>query len=112
MGVYEEDGKYDRFITLGSKRYAYEDPELHITVSGVGKYAGAKELGKLENFRDGFTWHHSGKTESIYVDEPDRKYLHFEEGDVELVPYIIIRDTTYTLGLTDEYRDLLALLNI
>ena len=46
------------------------------------------------------------------MDEPDRKYLHFEEGDVELVPYIIIRDTTYTLGLTDEYRDLLALLNM
>lgn len=112
MGVYEEDGKYSRFCTLGSKRYAYEDPELHITVSGVGKYAGAKELGCLENFKDGFTWHHSGKTESIYVDEPDRKYLHFEEGDVELVPYIIIRDTTYTLGLTDEYRDLLALLNL
>lgn len=116
MGVYEPDGEYKRFITLGSKRYAYEDMEgnLHITVSGVAKAAGARELQKLENFRPGFLFRHSGKTASRYVDEPmTDRFTFWEDGKeqyVEITPYILIEETTYEMSLTDEYMDLIGIL--
>lgn len=40
IGLFEEDGKYDKFITQGAKKYAYidsEDKKIHITVSGIPK---------------------------------------------------------------------------
>ena len=111
MGVFEYEQSYDRFITLGAKRYAYEDQDgLHITVSGVAKKAGAKELGSLDNFKEGFTFYHGGKTESLYVDQPDQHLIFIDGKPIEITPYVIIRDTTYYLGLTDEYRNLLELI--
>lgn len=46
MGVYEFEGSYKQFRTLGAKKYAYvtEDDKLHITIAGVGKSKGAAEL--------------------------------------------------------------------
>lgn len=116
MGVYEPDGEYKRFVTLGAKRYAYEDMDgvLHITIAGVSKKAGAKELGKLENMRPGFLFQHSGKTASRYVDEPTMDTFYFwEDGKeryIEITPYILIEETTYLMSLTDEYMDLIGIL--
>lgn len=109
MGVYEEDGLYNSFVTYGSKRYAYTDEkdELHITVSGVNKKSGAKELGSIENFKEGFVFTDSGKTESDYCDAPVSDQLVVDGKDIEITPYIVIRDTTYTLSMSDEYVDLL-----
>lgn len=110
------DGSYKRFITLGSKRYAYEDDEgLHITVSGVNKEDGVKELVALENFEDGFTFEHSGKKASRYVDQPmnDKFYMYDEKGEekwIEITPYILIEETTYTLSLTEEYKQLIGMI--
>ena len=111
MGVYEADGEYKRFATLGSKRYAYEDMsgELHITISGVRKTA-AKELGKLENFKDGFIFYHPGKTDSSYVDFPISDRLIINDKLIELTSYVIIRETTYNLSLSENYRNLLRLI--
>lgn len=112
MGVYEDDGKYKRFITLGAKKYAYEDAkgELHITVSGVGKKSGAAELkanGGLEAFQPGFVFHNSGKTESVYNDEK-RPYITRIDGHlITITRNVVIRDTTYTLSTTDDYAELL-----
>ena len=112
MGVYEDDGKYKRFITLGAKKYAYEDAngELHITVSGVGKKSGAAELkanGGLEAFQPGFVFHDSGKTESVYNDEK-RPYITRVDGHlITITRNVVIRDTTYTLSTTDDYAELL-----
>lgn len=46
MGVYEYEGEYKQFRTLGAKKYAYVDEkdELHITIAGVSKSKGAGEL--------------------------------------------------------------------
>lgn len=117
MGVYEPDGEYKRFITLGAKRYAYEDPDgvLHITVSGVNKEKGAQELGCLENFHDGFLFQNSGKTASRYVDDPSMDYLWLKDDagvqrSIRITPYILIEETTYYLSLTEEYKELIGLL--
>ena len=40
LGVFDNDGVYDKFITQGAKKYAYidsKDKKIHITVSGVPK---------------------------------------------------------------------------
>lgn len=40
LGVFDADGVYSRFKTLGAKRYLYEDKGgLHLTVAGVSKTA-------------------------------------------------------------------------
>lgn len=46
LGVWDYEGTYKRFKTLGAKRYIYEDDkgELHITISGVSKKSGVKYL--------------------------------------------------------------------
>lgn len=111
MGVYEPDDEYLRFSTLGSKRYAYEDMtgDLHITISGVSKKAAA-ELGKLENFREGFTFYHPGKTEADYVDFPESDQLIIRDKLIEITSYVIIRETTYNLSISESYKNLLRLI--
>lgn len=112
MGVYEDDGHYKRFSSLGAKKYAYEDDDgqLHITIAGVGKAAGAQELSKaggLEAFREGFVFSDAGGLESVYNDKHSGRIWR-DGGEIEVVPNVYLKPSTYTLGLTDEYRDIVA----
>lgn len=111
-GVYEFDGKARRFITLGAKKYAYEDMDgkLHITVSGVSKKQGAKELaakGGLEAFKPGFIFTQSGKTESVYNDQKKPIITESNGEMLSLSRNVVIRETTYTLAVADDYAELL-----
>ena len=48
MGVFEADGEYSRFCTLGAKKYAYEltgSSKTHITVAGVRKTTKGAKMG-------------------------------------------------------------------
>ena len=111
-GVYELDGMYDSFITQGAKKYAYlEDGKLHITVSGVAKGLGAEALekaGGLDAFREGFVFHHCGKTESIYNDVPFGWYKT-DGRKIYISRNVFIHDQDYTLGRTEEYTDIINL---
>jgi hypothetical protein len=110
MGVYEDEGyrKPNRFKTLGAKKYVFEDPEkkLHITIAGVNKRLGGDELGKLENFKEGFIFTKAGGTESLFNDDI---YLELTREGHELIvtDNVLIRDSTYTLGITADYRRIL-----
>ena len=45
MGIFELEGTYKRFKTIGAKRYMYEDNDgIHITVAGLGKKQGTQHL--------------------------------------------------------------------
>lgn len=110
IGVWENEG-YDlpnRFATLGSKKYVLEDSsgKLHITIAGVNKKKGAEELGCIENFREGFTFRKAGGTESVFNDNVDT-IIEREGRALRITDNIVIRDSTYTLGITQEYRDIL-----
>lgn len=113
MGVYESEGCYEEFVTLGAKKYAYrQDGKLHITIAGVTKTTGADELeaaGGLEAFKPGFVFHKGGGTESIYNDHPEiTSYTVPDTGEViPITSNVVIRESTYELGLTAEYRRLL-----
>lgn len=108
MGVFEYENHSPRFCTLGAKKYAYEDDNggLHITIAGVNKKEGAKEMERLENMREGFTFRKAGGTESIYNDGIDQ-IITVEGNPIRITDNVVIKDSTYTLGLTAEYKALL-----
>lgn len=114
-----------RFVTLGAKKYAYEDAhgELFITVAGVPKAEGARILGRLENFKPGFTFY---VPDSGTVEERQhwKKTLHYRDDlnlDLDIdghrlhvgscigltrAPYVLDLTEAYTqlTGYTDRYE--------
>lgn len=115
IGIYEKenDRSLQAFATMGAKKYAYEDPDgqLHITISGVDKKEGAAEMGSLENFTEGFIFRKAGGTESVYNDDPPMKALKIQNHILPVTSNLYIRNSTYTLSLTYEYKRLLNFLN-
>lgn len=113
MGVYEDDGFYSEFKTLGAKKYAYTkkaDGETYVTIAGVTKRKGGKELDKhggLKAFEPGFVFTEAGGTESIYNDNPEIGFVEREGRKIPIYPNVVIKDSTYTLGITAEYESLL-----
>lgn len=107
MGVFEQERGYDRFITYGAKKYAYEqNGKLGVTVSGVSKKTGAQELGKLENFKYGFKFTVAGGMESVYNDENYGKYV-IDGHELDITRNVCLRPSSYTLSLADDYSELL-----
>ena len=113
MGVYEDDGCYKRFITLGAKKYAFENEKgkLGITVAGVPKKTGAAELlkhGGLEAFKPGFIFQETGKLESVYNDGRIGRVI-VDGRMLDITRNVVLRETTYKLDITTDYADLLDL---
>lgn len=112
LGVYEHENKepIKEFKTLGAKKYCYTDEKgLHITVSGVNKKLGAKELKNIDNFRCGFIFNKAGGTTSYYNDENRIYKITINGCTMTTASNIGIIDSTYTLGVTDEYAEVLGL---
>ena len=102
---------------MGAKKYAYEDEKgkLHLTVAGVIKKAGAEELarkGGLEAFKPEFVFVDAGGLEAVYNDDPEIKTYEIDGHVLEITPNVVLRPSTYTLGITDEYEALLSLCHI
>lgn len=107
MGMYEDEGEYRRFKTLGAKKYAYEDKngKLHITIAGVPKKTGADELerkGGLEAFTPGFEFTETGKLEAVYNDGCING-VKVDGRTLDITKNVVLRPTTYKLDITDEY---------
>lgn len=108
LGVFEYEGCSKQFITLGAKKYAYTDDlyNLHLTVAGVNKRIGALEMGSIHRFREGFVFREAGGSEVIYNDEKPAD-LMIDGRRIEMSTNAFIHDSTYTLSLTMEYRELI-----
>lgn len=107
MGVFEAEKDYDRFITYGAKKYAYEQGgKLGVTVSGVSKKTGAEELACLENFEYGFRFTAAGGLESVYNDEDYGPY-QVDGHTINITRNVCLRPSSYTLSLADDYSMLL-----
>ena len=110
MGVYEDDGHYDKFITYGAKKYAYiENGRIGITIAGVSKREGAKELersGGLESLKLGYIFREGGGLESVYNDEDFGDY-EIDGHHIYISRNVVLRPSTYTLGLAADYETLL-----
>ena len=111
MGIYEEDAEYQEFITLGAKKYAYKiNDQIKVTVAGVNKKEGGKELaqrGGLAAFKPGFTFYDAGGTEAIYNDHGCVSVQSPSGHTYTVTPNVVIKESTYTLGITGEYTRIL-----
>lgn len=130
LGVWDDEGVYDRFKTLGAKRYMTErNGEIEITIAGVSKKAGIKYLKHkyktndkiFEAFREDlyFPPHYdnngnddngSGKLCHTYIDElcegeiidyTGNKWKYREESAVHL------ENAEYSLSLDFMFKQLL-----
>lgn len=107
LGIAEEDGVYEKFITQGAKRYAVQkDGKIKITVAGVPKKTGASCLKDLSEFEDGFTFKGeiTGKKLSTYCYQE----IHENEFGDECADYIDLTPNDYKLSVVpnDEYNSL------
>lgn len=117
LGIADYEGIYDRFKTLGAKKYAVEEHgKLEITIAGVPKKAGAQLMGKLENFSIGYTFETSDidsnelrqnwKKQLTYNDDFDEIFL-IDGNQLHIRSNVALLRTTYILSITDDYAELI-----
>ena len=96
---------------MGAKKYVCRiDGKLVCTIAGVGKKAGGKELeaaGGISAFAPGFTFVDAGGVEAVYNDDPHVPALEIDGHRLEFTRNVSLRPSTYTLGLSAEYEQLL-----
>lgn len=117
MGVFEYEGSYHKFATLGAKKYCSEDAagNVQITIAGVSKKAGAKELqqaGGISKFKPGFIFREGGGLMAVYNDEPEIKEVTIDGHRLEITRNVCLVQGEYTLGLAGDYERLLDRLAI
>ena len=72
-----------------------------------------EDAGGIEEFKDGFTFYDAGGLEAIYNDDPEESYYIREDGvPIPLTSNVYLKPSTYTLGLTAEYRRILEIVYI
>lgn len=113
MGVYEKEHDMCEFRTMGAKKYVYREiPEdkLICTIAGVSKSLGGKELefhGGITAFHEGFTFEQAGGLEAVYNDDVDT-VIYVEGHSLHITANVVLRPSTYTLGLSADYKRLLT----
>lgn len=104
LGLYDREKGYDEFVTLGAKKYAFkQNNKIGITVAGLNKISGAKELkekGGLSKFKIGTEFINSGR-KKVYYNDDKKHFITVQGCKIENASNIALVDTTYTLGMTD-----------
>jgi len=107
LGTWDNDSNYIEFKTLGAKKYCFTKEKkgkikFEITVSGMSKDKGSKVVKNIDNFKIGRTYNNIGRTTSWYNDIKAHKIT--VNGDTfTTASNIGILETSYTLGVTNEY---------
>lgn len=111
IGLFEVDGHYDNFKTLGAKRYAVEKGgQFKITVAGLSKGAASyiEEIGGMEAFVDGLTVpaEKSGRLTHTYSEETAKNLITDYMGNtcrMEQHGFIHLEPSPYVLTVSDDY---------
>ena len=122
LGIYEIDGDYKRFKTLGAKRYLYEDLDGHIniTVAGLPKKSGREYISKYKDPFKRFTKDMevpadvSGKQTATYIDyEMEGNLLDYKgiPGTYHEYSGIHLENTSYNLSIASDYVNYLLSIN-
>ena len=117
IGLFDNDGEYLYFKTLGAKKYCYIDKateKLHITVAGVPKKGVIALKDDINNFNDDLFFNASdtGKKQIFYNDEqPSVKVIDYlgnediinEKKGICLMPcsYTLTKSLVYSPKLSD-----------
>ena len=117
LGVWDNDGVYDKFKTLGAKRYMYNcGDEYHITIAGTNKHLGSNYIKTLKKpfdaFCDGLIIppEHTGKLTHTYIDEIREGVIIDYRGvplEYKAQTGIHMEQCEYSLGLANNYIDYL-----
>lgn len=118
IGVWDFDGHYDRFKTLGAKRYMVQSGDNYsITVSGLNKhvavpymieYAKRHNIDPFDMFTDGMYIppEHTGKLLHSYIDIPMSgevdDYLG-NRGSYHELSGLHLSPIDYSLGISEDY---------
>lgn len=119
LGMFEREEGYARFKSLGAKKYLveYSDGRYESTVAGLSKQQGIKWLteeaerrGKdiFSLFSIGTVITESGRTTAHYNDDTHIHWIEVNGVQIKTGSNIAILDTTYQIGVTDEYYELIA----
>lgn len=121
IGVFDYEGRYDIFKTLGAKRYMYyQDGDLHITVAGLSKQNGVKYLkkkyGSIENIFKNFNdklyipANETGKNTHTYIDECMTANITDYTGittKVTSLSSVHLSECDFTLNISKQYAKFL-----
>jgi len=117
LGIWDNDGIYDNFKTLGAKRYMYKQGnDYHITIAGTSKHLGSEYIKSLNNpfnaFNDGLIIppQFTGKLTHTYVDESKQGVIIDYKGNAvnyTALSGIHLEQCEYNLGLASNYIDYL-----
>ena len=116
IGLLEFEGTYQEFVTLGAKKYCYrEKDKLKMTLSGVRKTAVSQLNNDIKNFKKGFEFDYDINKLNMIYDENQQPFSFKDiDGNVyhcdDIKWCIIAQPTTYKLGITSEYENLLEFL--
>lgn len=115
LGLWDYEGHYQQFKTLGAKRYLFKKDDKYIlTCAGLSKKQGIEYLvnqGKpFDMFNDNMyiPKEHTGKMTHTYIDEYQHyKITDFMGQDAEVVSYssIHLESCEFTLSLSEKYID-------
>lgn len=116
IGLFDSDGEYLYFKTLGAKKYCYIDKDtkkLHITVAGVPKQGVSALKNNINNFKDDlfFKASETGKKQIFYNDEQPRIKVIDYLGNVDIVNEkkgICLMPCSYTLSKSLVYAPKLS----
>lgn len=117
LGIWDNDGIYDSFKTLGAKRYMYKQGnDYHITIAGTSKHLGSEYIKSLNNpfdaFNDGLIIppKFTGKLTHTYIDETKQGVIIDYKGNAvnyTALSGVHLEQCEYNLGLASNYIDYL-----
>ena len=113
LGIWDFDGFYTMFKTLGAKRYIFQkDDKISITVCGLSKKSGKEFIENQEKpflfFNDGMhvDCEHTGKMTHTYIDREIENVITDYLGNTAYYhekSFIHLEKTDYLLSLSDMY---------
>lgn len=122
LGVWDDDGFYTYFKTLGAKRYVLiEDGKFKTTIAGLGKKAGADYLLKIsngdpiqamKNFKIGLfvPAGETGKNTHTYIDEEFVGNITDYQGvshETESLSSVHLEPTSFKLTMSETFAEFL-----
>lgn len=125
IGVWDYEGMYTRFKTLGAKRYMYEENgKIHITIAGLSKQNGVQYLEKQTNndntkifelFNDDLYIpnEETGKNTHTYIDEEMQGLVTDYNGKqtyIKSLSSVHLSECEFTLSISKQYNAFLQML--
>ena len=123
LGIWDFEGTYSRFKTLGAKRYLVEEnSKIQLTVAGLSKQNGVKYMLKQSNNCNTAVFNmfddslyipagETGKSTHTYIDNELKFKITDYQGKVstiETLSSIHLEPCDFTLSISKQYNEFLA----